>query len=359
MKKILNSILSMVCISSLFLSCETERDNPILASDVSKPVITSTIPTSLEITASNLDGVFTTVEFTPAVYSIDIPITNVIQMSLNNAFPADATVSVDAATSEKSIELKNKSLNAAIIELGAKALEPATAYLRVKTAVSATTGSPATELQVSYSDAVQVTITPYEPQPAWVYVPGQYQGWSPETAPALCSLTDNKIYVGYINFDAAGSGFKITMDRSWSNDYGLNSAKTNLEHPGNNIEAPGAGWYRLTVDMNSLTISMEQFGNLGVVGSINGWGPSDGGSGTPDIPMTYNDMQHRWEATITCSGDDEIKFRLNEAWTTNWGGKDGVAALGGDNIKIAEAGSYLVTLDLTDPNNLTYTVAKQ
>jgi hypothetical protein len=355
MKTILNSILAIACLSPLFLSCETERDNPVLGTEASNPVITSAVPDSLEVTPSNLEDVFTTVEFTPAIYSIDVPITNVVQMSLRNTFSEEATVSVGAATSEKKIELKNKSVNAAIAELGAKAFTPVAAYLRVKTAVSAVTGSPATVLQVSYSDPVEVIITPYEPQPAWVYVPGQYQNWDTETAQSLCSLTDNNIYVGYINFDAVNSGFKITTDRSWNNDYGLDDTKTNLEHPGNNIEAPAAGWHRIVVNMNNLTISIEKFGNLGVVGTINNWNlpPLE----IPDIPMAYNPENHRFEATITCAGNDKIKFRLNESWnTTNWGGADGIASSGGGDIEIAEAGTYLVTLDLTDLKNISYTV---
>ena len=49
-----------------------------------------------------------------------------------------------------------------------------------------------------------------------------------------------------------------------------------------------------------------------------------------------------------------VKFRANNAWDLNWGGSDfpsGTAVVGGDDIMVTAAGSYRVTLDIT---NLTY-----
>jgi len=140
----------------------------------------------------------------------------------------------------------------------------------------------------------------------------------------------------------------------WSHKWGSDDGETLIVDGGADIRSSGEGWYRITADLNDLSISMEQFGNLGVVGTINGWG-NDG----PDVPMTYNPQNHRFEATITCLDSDMVKFRLNEDWGTNWGGVDGVATSGGADLSIAEAGTYLITLDLTNPNNLVYTIEKQ
>jgi hypothetical protein len=235
--------------------------------------------------------------------------------------------------------------------LGAAALQPVTAYLRLKSAVSATTGSPETELLVSYSDLVQMTITPYELQPAWVYAVGAFQGWNRTGNYGVVSMRDNGIYITYINFPEAGSAFLILPNNEddWSQKWGSDDGVTLIKDGGADIQSPGAGWYKITADLTALTIAMEAFGNLGIVGTVNNWG-------TPDIPMSYVPENHRFEAVITCAGNDEIKFRLNEAWDTNWGGTDGVASMGGDNIKITDAGNYLVTLDLI---NLEYSVTKQ
>jgi hypothetical protein len=351
MKKILNIITGLICVTSLFTSCETERDNPVLDSSVTKPVITSTLPATAIIAADNLDDDYATVTFSPAAYSIPVPVTSLVQLSLSNSFPDNSTITVGAATSEESITITNKMLNSAIVAIGGKTLEPNTAWLRIKSSVTATTGSPSTELQIAFSDPVQVTVTPYEPQPAYVYAVGAFQGWNRTGGYSLVSMTDNGTYIGYVNFPETGSGFLILPNNNddWSHKWGSDDGATLIVDGGSDIRSPGAGWYRIVVNLNALTIAMEPFGRLGITGSINNWG-------TPDVPMDYVPANHRFEATITCAGNDEIKFRLNEDWGTNWGGTDGVASIGGKNITIADAGTYLVTLDLI---NMEYSVVKQ
>jgi len=81
---------------------------------------------------------------------------------------------------------------------------------------------------------------------------------------------------------------------------------------------------------------------VGVVGSAtpNGW---DG----PDIEMTaVPDSVGLFTATATLI-DGAAKFRLDNEWTTNWGGSDfpsGVAEAGGDDIPVY-AGEYTITFD--------------
>jgi len=59
--------------------------------------------------------------------------------------------------------------------------------------------------------------------------------------------------------------------------------------------------------------------------------------------MTYNQETGAWEATIDLAAD-EIKFRANDGWDINWGGDTENLTEGGDNIKIAEAGTYFIQL---------------
>ena len=74
-----------------------------------------------------------------------------------------------------------------------------------------------------------------------------------------------------------------------------------------------------------------------------------------DTDLTWNDATRKWEIASIALTAGEIKFRLNHDWGTNYGGSNGVLASGGDNIAIAEAGNYRVSLDLV---NLTYTLTK-
>ncbi len=81
-------------------------------------------------------------------------------------------------------------------------------------------------------------------------------------------------------------------------------------------------------------------------GTFNDWGTD---------PMTCSDG--RWTATVTFSGgsDNRFKFDAFGDWGTDWGDNndDGFADQGGDDISLASAGTYTITLD---DSSLAYSV---
>lgn len=86
----------------------------------------------------------------------------------------------------------------------------------------------------------------------------------------------------------------------------------------------------------------------GVVGSAaNNWGA------TPDLPFYKSAVANEIVAYVTLI-DGEIKFRQNNDWTVNLGGKNGVTSAGGDNIAV-KAGTYKITLN---PISNTYKIEK-
>ena len=92
--------------------------------------------------------------------------------------------------------------------------------------------------------------------------------------------------------------------------------------------------------------------NWGVIGSITNW--TDG----KDIPFWKSETSNVFVAYIDVNeANSEIKFRQDGKWDLNYGddGQDGKLEKGGANIKVADAGSYKVTFDLT---NLTYKLEK-
>ncbi|HEY1114592.1 MAG TPA: hypothetical protein VGE66_13565, partial [Chitinophagaceae bacterium] len=64
-----------------------------------------------------------------------------------------------------------------------------------------------------------------------------------------------------------------------------------------------------------------------------------------------------WTVTLNLTAG-EIKFRANDGWDINLGdkGNDKTLEPGGDNIPIAAAGNYTVTLNLTYGGNWSYTI---
>lgn len=87
-------------------------------------------------------------------------------------------------------------------------------------------------------------------------------------------------------------------------------------------------------------------------------GSATDGGWDNSTPMTYNSTSKVWSVTTTLKAD-EFKFRANNGWDINLGGDLNNLSYGGDNIKITEAGTYKVSLDLSDPTKYKATVVKQ
>jgi hypothetical protein len=190
-----------------------------------------------------------------------------------------------------------------------------------------------------------------------VYVPGDYQGWTPATAPTLGSPNNDGVYDGYIEFPAGGTyEFKITTTPDWSNALGDGGGGT-LSPTGGNLTVPGPGFYRLEVNtvLNTWAATATTWSLIGSFAASN-WGT--------DIPMTYSSGDKKWTGTITTVAGDQFKFRANNGWTLNYGDDKGKGTLtiGGANIGDASkkfslpAGTHQVSLILNNAGYFTYNI---
>ncbi len=255
-------------------------------------------------------------------------------------------------------------LNKALVTLG---YTEANTQVDVLTRVKQVVGTELTNLEY-YSSLVSSSVIGYggsleEPGIPTMYVPGAYQGWSPDNTYQIYSMNDDGIYTGYLNFTEATSEFKITRVQNWD---GVNIGGTStgisgtLVDGGENIAFNGAvGSYKMTANMNDMTWTLEA---KNWEATANTWGligdATPGGWDT-DTDMVYNQQNGLLELSVDLL-DGEIKFRANDAWDLNYGdtGVDGVADNGGDNIKVT-AGKYKITLDFRNPAQVTYTLKVQ
>lgn len=221
-----------------------------------------------------------------------------------------------------------------------------------------------------YSNVVNVLITSYVPI-LRVYLPGGYQAstgngndWDPGTAPELIrdlrAPVFNKMYYIYI-YMPAGAEFKITVGRSWNVNYGGSGG--NLSAGGANLTAGAAGFYRISVDINSLKYDISP-GRMGFVGGATGagWNPPGvfptyalGNSGTNLFVGLTNFTSGGW------------KLIDNNAWnsgsntvdeTRSYGtpsGDGGTMEVNGANFNdYPSAGRYRVIWDGRDRDNIKY-----
>jgi hypothetical protein len=160
------------------------------------------------------------------------------------------------------------------------------------------------------------------------------------------------VLVGYVTL--TDGQMKFRENNSWNapdKNYGDNGADGSLEEGGANIVV-SAGSYKITMDLNNLNYTMENF-SLGIVGdAYNNWGA------TPDFMLEYDPFSNVFRGVVTLL-DGAMKFRMNNSWNApdkNYGddGANGTLEEGGANINVA-AGIYIATVNL---NTFEYSLEK-
>lgn len=193
-----------------------------------------------------------------------------------------------------------------------------------------------------------------EPSLPLIAVPGNHQGWAPDSAPLLAASGLAKTdYEGYVWLD--GEYKFIAPDDAgnfqWGNldwgDDGTFTGKLVADDEVNCTTEPGH--YLVHANTEDLTYSVTAY-EWGLIGSA-----TPGGWDT-DTDMTFDPETGLWSVTLDLIGGMEIKFRANDAWDFNYGDDDtdGTLEVGTANIPIADDGNYTVILDLTQPRNYTY-----
>lgn len=201
--------------------------------------------------------------------------------------------------------------------------------------------------------------------PAQLWVPGEYQGWSPATAPTIRAI-NSSTFEGYV-YISQGTGYKFTSAPDWDHiNYGDTGTPGALTTDG---AAPPlglstGGYYKFNVNVNALTYTATLINSLGMVGPATLGGSGDGWN--QSVAMTYNQPDDVWTATIDLS-PGALKFRANNEWTINYGPADSNSLEGTlifddpGAINITEAGNYTVTIDMSrseSPYKYTYTIVK-
>ncbi len=159
----------------------------------------------------------------------------------------------------------------------------------------------------------------------------------------ILATEDNGVWTAYITAEGETT-FKWRKDAGWDENYG--GTFVELGQPfeavaGGPDIAIGAGFWKVVLDTNNLTITISNGQVWSLIGDFNEW--------AGDVDMTLTDG--KWVSPVTkISG--KFKIRENHGWDNNRGGvfvKIGepfAAVAGGDDIAVEE-GNYVVTYDPT------------
>lgn len=254
-------------------------------------------------------------------------------------------IEVASVTNQNSISLTNAQLNAAAIQSGILVDTNGNLDIRVRSIITDNaTGSVLERIGDTITISVTTYLTVLDLSTNWGIIGSAANDWGATPDLPFWTTDVDGVLVAYVNLIDGEIKFRENMD--WANNYGDTGANGTLDAGGDNI-AVTAGSYKITMDLNNLTYTIENF-SLGIVGgAYNNWGA------TPDFMLEYDQYSDVFRGIVTLI-DGEMKFRMNNDWGTNWGddGVDGTLEAGGANI-VVTAGIYIATVNM---NDLTYTL---
>lgn len=168
-----------------------------------------------------------------------------------------------------------------------------------------------------------------------LYMAGDANGWDHSD---VLNSDDGVHFTGYMYLNQ--NGFKFSTQPNWKGtSYGADF--DTAPDAGNIVITEEAGFYQVDVDLSAKTYTLTPITSIGIIGSAapNGW--------DSDVDLTYNVKERCWEVKDIKLKAGECKFRSNHSWddpNPNWGGTLDALVQKGDNIKVAEAGTYDIKL---------------
>jgi hypothetical protein len=136
----------------------------------------------------------------------------------------------------------------------------------------------------------------------------------------------------------SGGNIKFRGTDSWSVNYGAEADSDVLTLDGSNILVGETDDYAITLDLSHPNAYTYRADRWGLIGDATPGGWSD------DTNMTWDAVNGRFTVTLELTAAS-FKFRANDGWDYNLGGSLSVLTPGGDNIAVAEAGNYTITLN--------------
>ncbi len=177
---------------------------------------------------------------------------------------------------------------------------------------------------------------------SWGVVGSGYNDWGSAGPDAKFYTTAAAgVIVSYVNL--VDGDIKFRENNEWGGDLGDNAPADGILEPGDNIPVT-AGDYKITIDLNDMSYTIEPF-SWGVVGS----GYNDWGSAGPDAKFYYDYTTDTFKVGVKLI-DGDIKIRPLNTWSGDLGDAngDGILDSDSDNNIAVTAGHYLITVDFKD-----------
>ncbi|ARV05306.1 hypothetical protein BTO04_00735 [Polaribacter sp. SA4-10] len=334
MRKIINSLFALIVVSIGFTSCEDISDRIVLNTNVeasTELIIQENTP--IVLLEANQTEIALNTSWAEPDFGFDAAPTYKLLVDLATGDFSGAVTLDIGDNLEKTFTTVE--LNSIALGLGAEADTASDLALKLQ-------GFVGGQLLID-SSSKAINVTPYSSildlTTRWGVVGSGANDWGATPDLPFFTTSTAGILAAYVTL--IDGEIKFREDNLWTNNYGDTGVDGTLDAGGDNITVT-AGSYKILMNLNDLTYTMESF-SIGIVGSAyNDWGA------TPDFALTYDSYSDQFRGIVKLL-DGEMKLRMNNEWTTDYGdtGADGVLDLGGDNIATS-AGRYIITVNLND-----------
>lgn len=279
---------------------------------------------------------------------------------LGNEFASSVVI---ASTQQLYTDLYTLPLNEAITQItGKETNEAQNVEIRVK--VSYTGG------EAAYSSPITLVVTPYIYQApptkldklSYIYIIGDMNGWDTTNKDFMMyrnssDLTDGVYtYTGYFAKGAEGCYFKFCAEENMGGYDKMYCAGADgvLKFGDEGAFFVDPGYYTVSIDLINMTWTIasydasnaKSYTKIGPIGEFCNW------DNEPALTASTFDA-HQWSGVITFTTSTTCKFRGNNDWANNWGGKAaeypyGKAIFDGPGASVGDAGDYEIRFnDLT------------
>lgn len=169
---------------------------------------------------------------------------------------------------------------------------------------------------------------------AYLYILGDYQGWSNANPCSRLYQFEDGIFRGFLN-DVTGNGFKFCTQYGWDGtNYGMADGAISTDGGAGNIVL-AKGLYYIEFDDVNLSLVTIPVSSVSLIGEgVGGWDKDY-------AYMEYDAESNAWLGAANVVEGKEYKVRFNEAWNVVVDGKEYDFSLGGDVADLQFRGSNL------------------
>ena len=311
------------------------------------PVITApTAGSSYTLLASKQGETAITVNWTDAVLESTLG----IDVTYNLEIAEDGTsfstpVSIKNDKNVASINLNHKEFNNAVLSINLVPDTTKSIDMRIKATMTNASG----DVLERTSDVISVSVTAFGiTVPDNLFMVGSHNGWNNADATQQFRNHGDGVF-SKVQIFGANSEFKLLpTSGSWDGDWGedKNNAGKIVQDDEQNIKVTDAGSYLVTINYNTLSYTLTNVTTLFAVGSHNGWNNADA---SQEFNTSGNGV---FTKVFTFAAGTEFKLLPNSgSWDGDWGEDPtkagGIVQDGESNIKVTDAGTYIVTIDFS------------